>query len=76
MLGRRYGVHGNSFVKVIAFGPEVEARSILTFGQSGDPDSPHYLDQLEIYAGKGFKPAWFSREDVEANAVRTYSPGR
>ena len=74
--GRRfYGVHGNSFVKVIEFGPEIGARSILTFGQSGHPDSRHYFDQAETYGSKGFKPAWFSRAEVEANAARTYRPG-
>ena len=72
---RRYGVHGNSFVKVVEFGPEISARSILTFGQSGHPDSPHYFDQAPLYAAKRFKPAWFSRSDVEANAERTYRPG-
>ena len=72
---RRYGVHGNSFVKVIELGETPQARSILTFGQNGDPASPHYLDQLPIYATKGFKPAWFDRAAVEANAEMIYSPG-
>jgi acyl-homoserine-lactone acylase len=66
-------VHGNSFVKVIEFGPEIRGRSILTFGQSGDPASAHYFDQAPLYSGKRFKPAWFSREEVEANAERVYS---
>ncbi len=70
-----YGVHGNSFVKVIEFAPEIRAGSILTFGASGHTESPHYFDQAPLYAAKRFKPAWFSRSDVEANAERTYSPG-
>lgn len=72
---RRYGVSGNSFVKVIEFGPEVRARSVVVFGESGDPDSPHYFDQAPLYAGRQFKPAWFTREAVEANAVESYRPG-
>ena len=71
---RRYGVHGNSFVKVVEFGPQIQARSILTFGQSGDPASAHFFDQAPLYSQKRFKPAWFSRADVEANAERVYSP--
>jgi acyl-homoserine-lactone acylase len=69
---RHYGVHGNSFVKVIEFAPDVRSHSIFVFGQSGDPASPHYFDQAELYSAKAFKPAWFSREDVEAHAQRTY----
>jgi acyl-homoserine-lactone acylase len=69
---RYYGEHGNSFVKVVEFTPAVRARSIFVFGQSGDPESPHYFDQAELYSAKQFKPAWFSREDVETHSERTY----
>ena len=72
---RRYGVHGNSFVKIIEFGPQVRARSILTFGQSGNPTSPHFFDQAPLYSRKMFKPAWFSLEEIEARAARVYQPG-
>ena len=53
-------------------GGVVRARSILNYGQSGDPASPHFFDQAALYARREFKPAWFSREEVEANAVRSY----
>jgi penicillin amidase len=69
---RRYGQHGNSFVKVVEFTPAVQARSIFVFGQSGDPASQHYFDQAELYSEKMFKPAWFTQEEVEAHAERTY----
>jgi acyl-homoserine lactone acylase PvdQ len=73
--GVRYGQHGNSFMKVIEFGPTVRGRSLLVFGQSGDPDSPHFFDQAELYSDRRFKPAWFTREEVEVNAVESYTPG-
>lgn len=72
----RIGRGGNSFVKVIAFGPTVRAASILNYGQSGDPASAHFFDQAALYARREFKPAWFSRSDVEANAVRSYAVPR
>jgi len=70
---RHYGEHGNSFVKVVEFTPTVRARSIFVFGQSGDPASSHYFDQAELYSASSFKPACFSRADVEAHVERTYT---
>ena len=71
----RYGEHGNSFMKVIEFGPRTRGRSLLVFGQSGDADSPHFFDQAQLYSDRTFKPAWFTREEVEANAGESYIPG-
>ena len=73
--GPRIGLAGNSFVKVIEFGPTPTARSVLNYGQSGDPASRHFFDQAELYVRRAFKPAWFTRAEVEANAVRSYGVG-
>jgi penicillin amidase len=72
---RRYGFMGNSYVSVVEFAPEVRARSIVYFGQSGDPASPHYFDQAPLYARGEFKPAWFGLDEVAANTDRDYRIG-
>jgi acyl-homoserine-lactone acylase len=72
---RRYGVAGHSFISVVDFGPEIQARSILVFGENSDPASSHYFDQSELYAKQEFKPAYFSLSEIKAHAERTYHPG-
>jgi acyl-homoserine-lactone acylase len=69
----RLGTSGNSFVKVVEFTAVPRAMSILNYGQRGDPASPHWFDQAVLYAARQFKPAWWSREEVAANAVRSYA---
>ena len=70
-----YGTRGNSFVAVVEFGDKLKAKSMLAGGQSGDPNSPHFMDQGERYADVQFKDVAFYKEDVEARAKRTYHPG-
>lgn len=72
---RRYGVAGHSFVSVVEFGDKIKARSILVFGENSNPASKNYFDQSELYAKQQFKPAWFSLDEVRANAVKRYHPG-
>ena len=70
-----YGTRGNSFVAVVEFGDKLKAKTILAGGQSGDPNSPHFYDQAEMYANQQFKDVAYYKEDVEARAKETYKPG-
>ncbi len=71
----RYGVVGASYVATYEFGDRVKARSLLQFGNSGQPDSPHFFDQAKLLSEKKYKDAWFYDDDVKAHAVKTYHPG-
>lgn len=71
----RYGVHGNSFVCAVEFGKMIKAKSLLDGGVSADPNSPHFMDQAEMYGSGSFKDVLFYEEDVRKNAERIYSPG-
>lgn len=70
-----YGTAGNSYVSVVEFGKKTKALSVLMFGQSADPASPHYFDQAPLYAQGKFKKAYFDREDVLRHAKQNYHPG-
>lgn len=72
---KKYGFSGNSFVCVVEFGKKVKAKSLLAGGNSGNPQSKHFMDQAEIYQKGQFKDVLFYKEDVQKNAERTYRPG-
>ena len=72
---KRYGYHGNSFICAVEFGKKVKAKSLLAGGNSGNPSSTHFTDQLEMYTKGKFKDVLFYKEDVLKHAERTYHPG-
>jgi len=42
--------------------------TLVPYGQSDDPNSPHFADQTKRWVNGQWKQAWFKREDVEGNA--------
>ncbi len=69
-----YGSVGNSFVAAVEFGPVPHAKAIMSGGESGDPASPHFTDQAQMFTQGQFRDVLFSREDVMAHAERSYRP--
>ena len=72
---KRYGVSGNSFVCAVEFGKKVIAKSLLAGGESGNPSSPHFKDQAEMYTKGQFKDVLFYKEDVLKHVEKKYHPG-
>ncbi|MEL7121325.1 MAG: penicillin acylase family protein [Bacteroidota bacterium] len=73
---KRYGTGGNSFVAVVEFGDKVVAKSIVSGGQSSDPNSPHFMDQAEKFCKGEFKDVNFYMEDIKKNKEKEYRPGK
>jgi acyl-homoserine lactone acylase PvdQ len=46
----------------------IESYSLVAWGESGDPNSPHHVDQSEkLYTNRKLKPTWFKKEDLLKN---------
>jgi acyl-homoserine-lactone acylase len=67
-------VNGTSFIYNLEFtadGPVAEA--FLTYGQSGDPTSPFFSDQTELFSAKQWRPILFTDAAIAADpALREY----
>jgi len=45
------------------------ARAVLTYGQSGDPASPHYADQTELFSRKASREILFTDDAIRADTA-------
>jgi acyl-homoserine-lactone acylase len=69
-----YGSVGNSFVAAVEFGPTVRAKAIMSGGESGDPRSPHFVDQAAMFSVGRFRDVYFTLQDLSAHTERAYNP--
>jgi acyl-homoserine-lactone acylase len=72
---RRYGFSGNSFIACVEFGKKIKAKTVVTGGQSFDPESKHFNDQAKMFIEGNFKDVWFYKEDLLKHVEKTYHPG-
>jgi len=66
----RYVAYNGSGSLMISFLHKdgIESYSLVAWGQSGDPNSPHYVDQSEkLYSPRKMKPTWFKKEELFKN---------
>lgn len=64
--------YGSSFVLALQFdaaGPKAER--FLSYGQSHDPESPHFTDQTEQFARQQWQPMRFTEQEIAAHQERT-----
>jgi acyl-homoserine-lactone acylase len=69
--------HGDSFVMLVTWDKagKVESRSIQPYGAATTrSDSPHYIDQMALFAARKFKPVHFDRGDIIRHAKHAYRP--
>lgn len=61
------GNFGDTFVLVVEMGEKVKAKGLLSYGNSSNPTSPHYGDQLELFSKNELRSILFERADQEMN---------
>jgi acyl-homoserine-lactone acylase len=74
--GHLIGTQGDSYVLLVDFtddGPR--SRSIINYGASSRPASPHFADQAPLFVRRELKPAWRTEEEIRAHLEREYHPG-
>jgi acyl-homoserine-lactone acylase len=67
-------LHGTSFLMALEYtdsGPR--AMALLTYGQSGDPDSEHFIDQTGLFSRKEWRPVLLDDREIEEATRRVYT---
>lgn len=73
--GRRVVNGGDGWVIAVEFGETPRAYSVLAYGQSPDPASPHHADQAEMFAAGRMKRVHWTEDEIEGALIERYRPG-
>ncbi len=59
-------VHGSSYIQAVGFDGKgcPVARTLLTYSQSGNPASPHFSDQTELFSARRMITSRFCEKDI------------
>jgi acyl-homoserine-lactone acylase len=68
---------GDGWVLAVEFGKDrPRAFSVLAYGQSSRPASPHHADQAALFARGEMKRVAFTEDEITRDLLRRYRPGR
>jgi penicillin amidase/acyl-homoserine-lactone acylase len=75
--GRIEADSGDGLMLLVAFDRKgVHSESLHQYGSASTrPASPHYADQMELFATHRTKPVWLDLADIRAHLEREYRPG-
>ena len=65
---------GDAWVLAVEFTQPLKAFSVVSYGETTNPDSKHCCDQIEYFAGHKLRPVWFSEAEIKAHLEREYKP--
>ena len=70
-LGLRDVVSGSRLLRLVQFTDPIRSFTLHNFGQSEDPDSPHYVDQARLTSERRLKPTYFDPAELMNHVVST-----
>jgi acyl-homoserine-lactone acylase len=64
-LGYTQVLLGSSYIQAVTWTPRgPDARALVTYSQSTDPENPHYADQTRLFSGYGWVDMPFAEGDI------------
>ena len=66
--GQMYCNDGWGHLLIVMEGNPKQVWSLLPYGESQHPSSPHYNDQAKLHSHREAKPFWFTPADILANS--------
>jgi acyl-homoserine-lactone acylase len=71
--GQSRTTFGSSFRMIVSLEPRgVQSWSVLPYGNSSNDASPHFADQMDLYAVGKYKPTYFGLSGAKKTAVKSY----
>ena len=65
--GVRIPNHGETWVGMVEFSTPIKAYGLMSYGNSRQPGTTHYSDQLQQLSDEEFRELWLRRDQIEAN---------
>jgi acyl-homoserine-lactone acylase len=65
---------GDGWVMLVHFTRPIEAYSVLAYGQSTRPESPHSRDQIRLFANHQMRRIFFTEGEIRSHTERSYRP--
>lgn len=70
-LGLRHVQIGSRLLRLVQFTDPIRSYTLHNFGQSENPDSPHYVDQAQLTSERRLKPTYFDTAELMNHVVWT-----
>ena len=73
--GRFRVVSGESYIMLTRYSKKgVEIETVIPYGNSNDPSSPHFTDQMQLYVDKRLKEMTLDKNAIFSDAIKIYNP--